>query len=127
MESEQLLIYSWLQATSVSKIIDDPGSGHKTSHCYQHPDQLCTAITSNHHPDKLCNDITNIMIRCAKKTIPRGKINFNQHPDKLCTAITNTMIRCAKKTIPRGKTKHLKELKRKRNAFRHIADQTGKT
>ncbi|VDO05996.1 unnamed protein product [Rodentolepis nana] len=45
------------------------------------------------------------------------------------------MITCAKKTIPRGKTKHyrvfwskhLKELKRKRDALRNTADQTGRT
>ncbi|VDO14401.1 unnamed protein product [Rodentolepis nana] len=45
------------------------------------------------------------------------------------------MIRCAKKTIPKGKTKHLRvfwsrqleELKRKRDAFRNTADQTGRT
>ncbi|VDO16152.1 unnamed protein product [Rodentolepis nana] len=45
------------------------------------------------------------------------------------------MIRCAKKTIPRGKTKHyrvfwskhLEELKRKRDALRNTADQTGRT
>ncbi|VDO11837.1 unnamed protein product [Rodentolepis nana] len=45
------------------------------------------------------------------------------------------MIRCAKKTIPRGKTKHyllfwskhLEELKRKRDAVRNTADQTGRT
>ncbi|VDO09000.1 unnamed protein product [Rodentolepis nana] len=32
-------------------------------------------------------------------------LNFKQHPDILCTDITNIMIRCAKKTISRGKTK----------------------
>ncbi|VDO05667.1 unnamed protein product [Rodentolepis nana] len=48
-------------------------------------------------------------------------LNFNQYSDKLCNEITNIMIRCAKKTIPRGKTKHyrvfwsrhIEELKRK--------------
>ncbi|VDN97656.1 unnamed protein product [Rodentolepis nana] len=62
-------------------------------------------------------------------------LNFNQHPDKLCTAITNIMIRCAKKTIPRGKTKHyrvswskhLEKRKIKRDALRNTADQTGRT
>ncbi|VDO16966.1 unnamed protein product [Rodentolepis nana] len=61
--------------------------------------------------------------------------NFNQHPDKLCTAITNIMIRCTKKTIPRGKTKHyrvfwskhLEELKTNRDTLRNTADQTGRT
>ncbi|VDO02713.1 unnamed protein product [Rodentolepis nana] len=28
-------------------------------------------INYNHHPDKLCNNITNVIIRCAKKFIPR--------------------------------------------------------
>ncbi|VDO01648.1 unnamed protein product [Rodentolepis nana] len=45
------------------------------------------------------------------------------------------MIRCAKKTIPHGKTKqyrvfwseHLEKLKRKRDALRNTADQTGRT
>ncbi|VDO14778.1 unnamed protein product [Rodentolepis nana] len=45
------------------------------------------------------------------------------------------MIRCAKKTIPRGKTKHyrvfwskyLEELKRNRDVLRNTADQTGRT
>ncbi|VDO10783.1 unnamed protein product [Rodentolepis nana] len=45
------------------------------------------------------------------------------------------MIRCAKKTIPRGKTKHyrvfwskhLEELKRKRDALRNTAVETGRT
>ncbi|VDO13118.1 unnamed protein product [Rodentolepis nana] len=62
-------------------------------------------------------------------------LNFNHHPDKLCTAITNIMLRCTKKTIPRGKTKHyrvfwskhLEELKRKRDALRNTAGQTGRT
>ncbi|VDO00308.1 unnamed protein product, partial [Rodentolepis nana] len=62
-------------------------------------------------------------------------LNFNQHPDKLCTDITNIMIRCAKKTISRGKTKHdrvfwskhLEEVKSKREALRNTADQTGRT
>ncbi|VDO00723.1 unnamed protein product [Rodentolepis nana] len=65
-------------------------------------------------------------------TIP---LNFNQHPDKLCTDITNIMVRCAKKTIPRGKTKryrvlwfkHLEELKKKRDDLRNTADLTGRT
>ncbi|VDN98560.1 unnamed protein product [Rodentolepis nana] len=62
-------------------------------------------------------------------------LNFNQHHDKLCNDITNIMIRCAKKTIPRGKTKHyrvfwskhLEELKRSRDALRNTADQTEET
>ncbi|VDO11690.1 unnamed protein product [Rodentolepis nana] len=62
-------------------------------------------------------------------------LNFNQHPDKLCNNITSIMIRCAKKTIPQGKTKHyrvfwyrhLEKLKRKRDALRNTADQTGRT
>ncbi|VDO03937.1 unnamed protein product [Rodentolepis nana] len=85
------------------KIIDDPGSGHKPV--------------------------------IAKNELHTSLLNFNQHPDKLCTAITNFMIRCAKKTIPQGKTKHyrvywsrhLEELKRKRDALRNTADQTGRT
>ncbi|VDO02972.1 unnamed protein product [Rodentolepis nana] len=62
-------------------------------------------------------------------------INFNEHPDKLCNEITNIMIRCAEKTIPIGKTKHyrlfwskhLEELKRKRDALRNTANQIGRT
>ncbi|VDO14746.1 unnamed protein product [Rodentolepis nana] len=62
-------------------------------------------------------------------------LSFNQHPDKLGTDFTNIMIRCAKKTIPQGKTKHyrvfwfkhLEELKRKRDDHRNTADQTGRT
>ncbi|VDO02664.1 unnamed protein product, partial [Rodentolepis nana] len=61
-------------------------------------------------------------------------LNFNQHPDKFCNGITNIMIRWAKKTIPRGKTKHfrvfwsrhLEELKRRRDALRNTADQSGR-
>ncbi|VDO15562.1 unnamed protein product [Rodentolepis nana] len=60
-------------------------------------------------------------------------LKFKQHPGKLCNDITNIMIRCAKKTIPRGKTKHyrvfwsehLEELNRKRDALRNTTDQTG--
>ncbi|VDN99911.1 unnamed protein product [Rodentolepis nana] len=33
-------------------------------------------------------------------------LNFNPHPDKLCNEITNIMIRCTKNTISRGKAKH---------------------
>ncbi|VDO11671.1 unnamed protein product [Rodentolepis nana] len=85
------------------KIIDDPGSGHKPV--------------------------------IAKAELHSSPLNFNQHSDKLCTAVTNIMIRCAKKTIPRGKTKHyrvfwskhLEELKRMRDALRNTADQTGGT
>nr|CDS32557.1 hypothetical protein HmN_000079200 [Hymenolepis microstoma] len=33
-------------------------------------------------------------------------INYNQHPDKLSTNITNIIIKCAKNNIPRGKIKH---------------------
>ncbi|VDO10797.1 unnamed protein product [Rodentolepis nana] len=62
-------------------------------------------------------------------------LNFNQHPENLCTAITIIMIGCAKKFLLRGKTKHyrvfwsrhLEELKRKRDAIRNTADQTGRT
>nr|CDS28211.1 mRNA decapping enzyme subunit 2 [Hymenolepis microstoma] len=38
--------------------------------------------------------------------INESPINYNQHPDKLCKNITNIMIKCAKKTILRGKLKH---------------------
>ncbi|VDO01246.1 unnamed protein product [Rodentolepis nana] len=62
-------------------------------------------------------------------------LNFNQHLDILFTDITNIMIRCAKKTIPRGKTKHyqvfwskhLEELICRRATLRNTADQTGRT
>ncbi|VDO05268.1 unnamed protein product [Rodentolepis nana] len=85
------------------KIIDDPGSGHKPV--------------------------------IAKDELHTSPLYFNQHPDKLCNDIKNIMIRCAQKTIPRGKTKHyrvfwskhLGQLKRKRDAFRNTADQTGRT
>ncbi|VDO14459.1 unnamed protein product [Rodentolepis nana] len=62
-------------------------------------------------------------------------LNFIQHLDKLCTDITNIMIRCANKTNLRGKTKHyrvfwskhLEKQKRKMDALRNTADQTGRT
>ncbi|VDO01597.1 unnamed protein product [Rodentolepis nana] len=103
MEPDQLMACSWLQATSASKIIDHSGSGHKPV--------------------------------IPKNELHRCSLNFNQHPDKLCTDITNIMIRCAKKTIPRGKTKHirvfwskhLEELKRKRDALRNTSNQPGRT
>ncbi|VDO02694.1 unnamed protein product [Rodentolepis nana] len=59
-------------------------------------------------------------------------LNFKQHPDKLCNYIKNIMIGCAKKTIPHSMTKHhrvfwskhLEELKR-RDTLCNTADQTG--
>nr|CDS34061.1 ORF2 [Hymenolepis microstoma] len=62
-------------------------------------------------------------------------INYNQHPDKLCNNITNIIIKCAKKTMPHSKVKYymvfwsknLEELKRKREVLRSTAEQTGKT
>nr|CUU98279.1 hypothetical transcript [Hymenolepis microstoma] len=33
-------------------------------------------------------------------------INYNQHPDKLCNNVTNIIIKCTKKTIPHGKVEH---------------------
>ncbi|VDO00705.1 unnamed protein product [Rodentolepis nana] len=62
-------------------------------------------------------------------------LKFNKHPDKLCNNIKNIMIRCAKKTISRGKSKHyqvfwsklLEKLKRKWDALSNIADQAGRT
>ncbi|VDO03772.1 unnamed protein product [Rodentolepis nana] len=102
------------------KIIDDPGSGHKP---------VIGSIT------------------IGKNELHTSPLNFNQHPDKLCTDIMNIMIRCAKKTISRGKTYHYRvfwseyleelkcelkrnrteELKRKWDALRNTADQTGRT
>nr|CDS28070.1 hypothetical protein HmN_000187100 [Hymenolepis microstoma] len=62
-------------------------------------------------------------------------INYNQHPDKLCNNITNIIIKHAKKTIPRGKVKHyrvfwsrnLEELERRREVLHNTVEQTGKT
>ncbi|VDO02397.1 unnamed protein product, partial [Rodentolepis nana] len=53
-------------------------------------------------------------------------LNFNQHPDKLSNDITNIMIRCARKTIPRGKTKHYREIKHhsRANASTSSGNQT---
>nr|CDS35145.1 hypothetical protein HmN_000998300 [Hymenolepis microstoma] len=59
-------------------------------------------------------------------------INYSQHPDQLCTNIINIIIKCAKKTIPNGKVKHyrvfwfnnLEELKIKREVLRNTAEQT---
>ncbi|VDO15241.1 unnamed protein product [Rodentolepis nana] len=77
----------------------------------------------------LCR-LTNLL----KNELHTSSLNFNQHPDKLCNEITNIMIRCAKKTIPRGKTKHyrvicsenLEKLKRKQDALHNTAYQTGR-
>ncbi|VDO09719.1 unnamed protein product [Rodentolepis nana] len=98
-----LLASSDISEHTRRKIIDDSGSGHKPV--------------------------------IAKNELQTSPHNFNQHPHKLCNDITNIMIRCAKKTIPRGETKHyrvfwtkqLEELKRKRDALRNTADQTGRT
>nr|CDS31248.1 hypothetical protein HmN_000342900 [Hymenolepis microstoma] len=59
-------------------------------------------------------------------------INYSQHPDQLCPNITNIIIKCAKKTIPSGKVKHfrvfcfknLEELQIKREVLRNTAEQT---
>ncbi|VDO02326.1 unnamed protein product [Rodentolepis nana] len=108
MEPEQLLIYSWLQATSASKhaakkltilaLVTNQSllvlplaakacqgrcqlSYHGTSRRLTGLDSQSSLknelhispLNSNQYPDKLFNDITNIMVRCAKKTVPRGK------------------------------------------------------
>ncbi|VDO12390.1 unnamed protein product [Rodentolepis nana] len=131
-----LLASSVISEHTHRKIIDDPGSGHKP---------VIASITfgsksmSRKVPTKLSWNFkkadwprfTNLL----EDELHSSPLNFNQHPDKLCTAITNIMVRCAKKTIPRGKTKHyrvfwskhLEELKRKRDALRNTADQTGRT
>ncbi|VDO08074.1 unnamed protein product [Rodentolepis nana] len=69
------------------KIIDDPCSGHK-------PVISSIAIGSKSMTTK-------------ENELHTSPLKFNQHPDKLCDEITNIMIRCAKKTIFRGKTKTL--------------------
>ncbi|VDO15438.1 unnamed protein product [Rodentolepis nana] len=131
-----LLASSDISEHTHRKIIDDPGSGHKP---------VIASITigsksiSRKVPTKLSWNFkkadwprfTNLL----EDELHSSPLNFNQHPDKLCTAITKIMIRCAKKTIPRGKTKHyrvfwskhLEELKRKRDALRNTADLTGRT
>nr|CDS27222.1 hypothetical protein HmN_000159500 [Hymenolepis microstoma] len=66
--------------------------------------------------------------------INASSINYNQHPDKLWTNIINIIIKCAKKTIPHGKVKHhrvfwsknLEELKRQMEVLCNTAEQTGK-
>ncbi|VDO03263.1 unnamed protein product [Rodentolepis nana] len=131
-----LLASSDISELTRRKIIDDPDSGHK-------PVIVSINISSNSMTTKV---LTKLSWNFKKADWPRftnllenelhtSPLNFNQHRDKLCTDITNIMFRCAKKTILRGKTKHyrvfwskhLVELKRKRDALRNTADQTGRT
>nr|CDS26091.1 selectin protein,pol protein [Hymenolepis microstoma] len=74
-------------------------------------------------------------INLLKIELNASPINYSHHPYKLCTNITNIIIKCANKTIPCGKVKHyrlfyfknLEKLKRQREVFRNTAEQTGKT
>ncbi|VDO00739.1 unnamed protein product [Rodentolepis nana] len=127
-----LLASSGISEHTRSRIIDDPGFGHKQVIASIN---IGSKIMSRKAPTRLAwnfkkadwSGFTNLLDN-EHHTSP---LNFNQHPDKLCTTIKNVMIRCAKKTIPRGKTKHyrvfwskyLEEAKRKRDALRNTADQ----
>uniref|UniRef100_A0A0R3T7K8 Endo/exonuclease/phosphatase domain-containing protein n=1 Tax=Rodentolepis nana TaxID=102285 RepID=A0A0R3T7K8_RODNA len=131
-----LLASSDISEHTHRKIIDDPGSGHKPviasvnigskSMTTKVPTKLSWNFKKADWPR-----FTNLL----ENELHTGSLNFNQHPDKLCDDIKNIMIRCAKKTIPHGKTKHyrvfwskhLEELKRKRDTLCNTADQTGRT
>ncbi|VDN99483.1 unnamed protein product [Rodentolepis nana] len=142
-----LLASSDISEHTRRKIIEDPGSGHKPGKIIDDPGSghkpvllvLCSKSMTTKVSTKLSWNFkkadwprfTNLL----ENELHTSPLNFNQHPDKLCTDFTNIMITCAKKTIPRGKTKHyrvfwpkhLEELKRKRDALRNTADQTGRT
>nr|CDS26931.1 hypothetical protein HmN_000155100 [Hymenolepis microstoma] len=78
-----------------------------------------------------CPKFTNLL----KTELNASPINYNHHPDKICNNATNIIIKRAKKTIPRGKVKQyrvfwsksLEELKRKREVLCNTAGQTGIT
>ncbi|VDO10371.1 unnamed protein product [Rodentolepis nana] len=104
-----------------------PGSLLASSDINEHASDI-----SEHTHRKIIDD-PGFLVTNQERT-SRMSPRLQQHPDKLCTAITNIMIRCAKKIIPRGKTKyyrvfwseHFEEMKRKRDALHNTAKQTGR-
>ncbi|VDO03172.1 unnamed protein product [Rodentolepis nana] len=105
MEPEQLQTCSWLQATSTSIMLDDPGHKPVIDSITIGSKSIKTKV-----PTKLSWKFKRAdwprFTHLLENELHASSLNFNQHPDKLCTGITNIMTRCAKKTIPRGKTKH---------------------
>ncbi|VDO17031.1 unnamed protein product [Rodentolepis nana] len=100
-----LLVSSDISEHTRRKIIDDPGSGHKSviaSNIIGSKSMTRKVSTKQSWNFKKADwsRFTNLL----ENELHTSPLNFNQHPDKICNNITNIMFRCAKKTIPRGKT-----------------------